>query len=115
MEHVGHALLRGILCDAARRSRKILGHAAQGSCSVMPHVGHVLYYCMQHVVDARYTNDEAGPHHVVPVMSCGTWITWCSVMVCSTWIMLNTQTRRPARIPDAMLNKLATFSPDTPQ
>lgn len=33
----------------------------------------------------------------------------------STWIMLNTQTRRPARIPDAMLNKLATFSPDVPQ
>ncbi len=30
---------------------------------------------------------------------------------CSTWVMLNTQTRRPARIPDAMLGKLFTFSP----
>mmetsp|Transcript_20653 Transcript_20653/g.62236 ORF Transcript_20653/g.62236 Transcript_20653/m.62236 type:complete len:374 (-) Transcript_20653:315-1436(-) len=33
----------------------------------------------------------------------------------STWIMLNTQTRRPARIPDSMLDKLATFSPDQPK
>lgn len=29
----------------------------------------------------------------------------------STWVMLNTQTRRPARIPEAMLGKLFTFSP----
>lgn len=33
----------------------------------------------------------------------------------STWIMMNTQTRRPARIPDSMLDKLATFSPDQPK
>ena len=36
----------------------------------------------------------------------------CSVCFCSTWVMINLQTRKVAKIPEAMRQKLARFAPD---